>query len=64
MGSGTTGVACAASGRRFIGVEKDLKYFDLACRRIEEATKQADLFFEPPKSKPIQTSIFEAMENA
>lgn len=39
MGSGTTGVACANLGRRFIGVEIDRKYFDIACRRIEEAVK-------------------------
>lgn len=37
MGSGTTGVACAKLGRRFVGVERDLKYFELAARRIGEA---------------------------
>ena len=37
MGSGTTGVACANTGRRFIGIEKDDKYFEIAKRRIEEA---------------------------
>ena len=49
MGSGTTGVACARMGRRFIGVEIEPRYFDIACRRIEEACKQADLFVERPK---------------
>lgn len=44
MGSGTTGVACARLGRRFIGIEIEPKYFDIACRRIEEAQRQADLF--------------------
>ena len=37
MGSGTTGVACAKTGRRFIGIECEPKYFDIACRRIEDA---------------------------
>jgi len=49
MGSGTTGVACVKLGRKFIGIELDPKYFDIACRRIEEAYKQPDLFIEPPK---------------
>ena len=40
MGSGTTGVACANTGRRFIGIEREPEYFDTACRRIEEAAKQ------------------------
>lgn len=39
MGSGTTGVACVRSGRRFIGVEKDVRFFDMACRRIEKSMK-------------------------
>ena len=37
MGSGTTGVACAKLGRKFIGIEIEPKYFDIACRRIEAA---------------------------
>ncbi len=37
MGSGTTGVACARLGRKFIGIEIEPKYFDIACRRIEDA---------------------------
>ena len=48
MGSGTTGVAAVKLGRRFIGIEIEPKYFDIACRRIEEATKQPDFFVEPP----------------
>ena len=44
MGSGTTGVACAIEGRSFIGVEQDGAYFDIACRRIEEAQRQGQLF--------------------
>jgi site-specific DNA-methyltransferase (adenine-specific) len=35
MGSGTTGVACANTGRRFIGIEREPNYFDIACRRIQ-----------------------------
>jgi len=49
MGSGTTGVACVKLGRKFIGIELEEKYFDIACRRIEEAYKQPDMFIEPPK---------------
>lgn len=49
MGSGTTGVACAKLGRKFIGIELEEKYFDIACKRIEEAYSQPDLFIEPPK---------------
>jgi DNA modification methylase len=49
MGSGTTGVACAKMGRKFIGIEIEPKYFDIACRRIEEAYRQPDMFVEPPK---------------
>lgn len=48
MGSGTTGVACARLGRRFIGIEIEEKYFTIACRRIEEAYRQADLFVSRP----------------
>ena len=47
MGSGTTGVACAKLGRKFIGIELEPKYFDIACKRIEEAWKQPRLFEEP-----------------
>ena len=49
MGSGTTGVSCVKLGRKFIGIELEEKYFDIACKRIEEAYKQPDLFIEPPK---------------
>ena len=57
MGSGTTGVACVNTRRPFIGIERELAYFDIACRRIEEAYKQPRLFDEPPP-KPQQGSIF------
>lgn len=44
MGSGTTGVAAIQMGRRFIGIEKELTYFDIACKRIEQAAAQSSLF--------------------
>ena len=44
MGSGTTGVACANLGRKFIGIELERKYFDIACERIEAAYAQGRLF--------------------
>lgn len=56
MGSGTTGVACAKLGRKFIGIEIEPKYFDIACRRIETAYKQPDMFIErppPPKQEAL-----------
>mgnify|MGYP000903261652 FL=1 len=43
MGSGTTGVACINLGRKFIGIEREPKYFDIACRRIEDAQRQGRL---------------------
>lgn len=57
MGSGTTGVACVKLGRRFIGIEREPEYFDIACRRIEEAYKQPDMFIEQPK-KQKQDNLF------
>jgi DNA modification methylase len=44
MGSGTTGVACANLGRKFIGIEIERKYFDIACERIDNAQRQQRLF--------------------
>lgn len=44
MGSGTTGVACANMGKTFYGIEREPKYFDIACRRIEQAYAQQRLF--------------------
>lgn len=58
MGSGTTGVACALSGRRFVGIEADARHFDVCRRRIEEAYRQPRLFEDPPP-KPVQGSMFD-----
>lgn len=44
MGSGTTGVACANLGKTFYGIEREPKYFDIACQRIENAYRQQRLF--------------------
>jgi len=55
-GSGTTGVACVNLGRSFIGIEIEPRYFDIACRRIEEAYKQPRLFAEP-QPKPKQEAL-------
>jgi site-specific DNA-methyltransferase (adenine-specific)/modification methylase len=43
MGSGTTGVACVRTGRRFIGIEIEREYYDIAERRIREAQMQPPL---------------------
>ena len=50
MGSGTTGVACAKLGKAFTGIERERKYFDIACERIARAQAQGQLF--PPETKP------------
>jgi site-specific DNA-methyltransferase (adenine-specific) len=46
MGSGTTGVACALEGRKFIGIEKEEKFFDIAVRRIEETYRKNKEFLD------------------
>ena len=56
MGSGTTGVACVQSGFSFIGIERETKYFDAACRRIEAEVSKPTLFAETI-SKPVQDSF-------
>jgi len=57
MGSGTTGKMALLNNRKFIGIEREPKYFEIACKRIEEAYLQGDVFIEQPKktivAKPI-----------
>jgi site-specific DNA-methyltransferase (adenine-specific)/modification methylase len=62
MGSGTTGVACAQLGRKFIGIEIEPKYFDIACRRIEQAYAQGKLF-EPAPRKQVQHGLLDDYEH-
>lgn len=59
MGSGTTGVAAVQMGRQFIGIEREPKYFEIACKRIEQAQRQADLLgYDDVKTTPaIQESL-------
>lgn len=54
MGSGTTGVAAIKHGRRFVGVEIEERYFEIACRRILDAYRQPDMFIEAEKAKPAE----------
>lgn len=56
MGSGSTGVAAVKLGFSFVGIELESDYFDIACRRIDEAYRQPRLFAEP-EPKPVQTSL-------
>lgn len=59
MGSGTTGVACVKLGRRFIGIEIDEGYFEIACERIRKAYAQPDFFIEQTKqSEPKQEALW------
>jgi site-specific DNA-methyltransferase (adenine-specific) len=55
MGSGTTGVACIKLGRPFVGIEIEPRYFDLACRRIDDAMRQGDLFSSRTPASEIET---------
>jgi DNA modification methylase len=56
MGSGTTGVAAIQMGRKFIGIEREPKYFEIACKRIEAAYAQGQLF-APDPMKQVQESL-------
>lgn len=51
MGSGTTGLACLRGGRRFIGIENDEKYFDVAVRRLKRLAEQPDIFIAHKKAQ-------------
>jgi len=56
MGSGTTLVACQQLGRKGTGIEIREKYFDIACKRVEQAAAQPRLFTEPTQ-KPVQEEM-------
>ena len=56
MGSGTTGVAAIQLGRAFIGIEREPKYFEIACKRIEQAVAQGQLF-APEQPKQVQGDL-------
>ena len=56
MGSGTTGVAAIQLGRKFIGIEREPKYFEIACKRIEQAVAQGQLF-APEQPKQTQETL-------
>lgn len=56
MGSGTTLVACQRLGRTGTGIEIDPDYFDIACKRVDEATRQPDLFVAQPEA-PKQEAL-------
>lgn len=60
MGSGTTGVACANLGRKFVGIELDAKHFATCCRRIEEAYSTPRLFMEPANDNNQPADMFGA----
>lgn len=57
MGSASTGVAAVKLGRKFIGIEINETYFDIAVRRIEDALKRPDLFIPAPQPKPKQEAL-------
>jgi len=57
MGSGTTGVACARLGRKFIGIEIEPRYFDIACKRIKREYDQLALFPREEKRNPVQLTL-------
>jgi DNA modification methylase len=56
MGSGTTLVACAKLGRKGVGIEMDPDYFEIACKRVQAAYDQPDLFVAPP-TPPTQEGM-------
>lgn len=57
MGSGTTLVACQRLGRQGTGIELDPEYFDIACKRVDEATRQPDMFVTQAPPAPAQGSL-------
>ena len=60
MGSGTTGVACIKHGRKFIGIEREEKYFDICVKRLEETAAQGILtpVEQSAAPDPLPPSLF------
>ena len=57
MGTGTTGVAAMQRGLRFVGIERERAYFDIACRRIEQAQAQGTLLPPEEPRQPVQEGL-------
>ena len=57
MGSGTTGVACVHEGRQFVGIERERKYFDIACERIARAQAQGTLLQPDEPRQPLKEAL-------
>ena len=57
MGSGTTLVACQKLGRQGVGIELDPDWFEIACRRVEEAARQPDLLIPETRAAPMQEKL-------
>jgi site-specific DNA-methyltransferase (adenine-specific)/modification methylase len=57
MGSGTTGVAAIQRGKAFIGIEREPRYFDIACERIAAAQRQVALFPHEEAKQPEQEAL-------
>ena len=57
MGSGTTLVACQRMGRHGTGIELDPDYFDIACKRVDEAARQPDLLIPETRPQPVQEQL-------
>jgi site-specific DNA-methyltransferase (adenine-specific) len=58
MGSGTVGVGTVKTGRRFVGIEIDPGYFEIAVRRIEKALAEPDLYRETPAPLAPSPGLF------
>ncbi len=57
MGSGTTGVAAVEQGRKFVGIERERRYFDIACERISRAQAQGQMFPPEPAKQEQETLL-------
>jgi site-specific DNA-methyltransferase (adenine-specific) len=62
MGSGSTGVACVKSGRQFVGMELQRKYFDIACQRIDRAYAERENRFPEVRETKEEKELLETGE--